>query len=83
MSRTSVSWRKIQRFFSRRDYIIYKKGGDTYIEAPKGANTAIRSRNVVRIGHKCSSRSGDEVYDCYLKNIENAFGVTREDILNG
>ena len=72
MSQQEVKWKHIYSYFSKRNYEIYNEGGDT----------ASRTRNVIKIGHKCSNKPGAQVYDCYINNIRSAFGVTRKDLLS-
>ena len=63
MSQQSVKWALVKRYFSKRNYEIKFSGGDAYIYAPRDGNNEERSRNVVKIGHKCSNRGGAEVWD--------------------
>jgi len=80
--RPVVKWLQVRNYFLRRNYEIRSSGGDKIIIAPKVGDKK-RSRNTVRIGHKCCNRPGDEMYDAYLSAIKRAFGVTRRQILNG
>ena len=81
MNKKQVKWKHLRRFLEKNGYIIHKAGGDTIISAPKDGNNSKRSRAVVTIGHKCSTKDSDIVWDSYLKAIERAFSITREDIL--
>ena len=84
MSQPAVKWKDLKKYFIRHGYEIMHKGGDAMIKAPKENHRATpRSRNVIRIGHKSSNKPGSEVLPCYLRNIENAFGITRKDIRDG
>jgi len=83
MSQQAVKWSDVKRFFLRKDYVIEGCGGDKIIKAPKGTPSGDRTRNQVRIGHKCCSKPGDQLYDSYLSSLKRAFGVTRDDILRG
>jgi len=81
MSRPAIVWAQVENYFSRRGYTIKFRGGERIIVAPKKSD-ARRTRNQIVIGHKCCDSPRALVYDCYLNNIKNAFGVTRNDILN-
>lgn len=83
MSQRAVKWSNVKKYFLRRDYVIEGCGGDKIIKAPKQTPAKARTRNQVRIGHKCCSKPGDQVYESYLASLKRAFGVTRNDILNG
>jgi len=79
MPRRIVKWRVLQRHLEREGYEIRGSGGDKLIIAPK-SSPALRSRNVVRIGHKCCSKPGDQVWPAYLKALERAFSINIDDI---
>jgi hypothetical protein len=80
MSHPPVRWRDVQRYFLAHGYEIRSpKTGDKFIVAPRG--TPGVTRLTCRIGHKCCSKPGDEVWDCYLAAIKRFFGVTWQDIL--
>jgi hypothetical protein len=80
MSHRRVKWSDVDRYFTARGYEIQsRKSGDKFIVAPKGAPGT--TRNTCRIGHKCCSNPGDELYDCYLSAIKRFFNVTVDDIL--
>jgi len=83
MSQQAIKWSDVKKFFLRRNYVIEGSGGDKIIKAPKQTPTKNRTRNQVRIGHKCCSKPGDQVYDSYLSSLKRAFGVTHGDILKG
>ncbi len=81
MSQTTVKWGQLERFVLGHGYRIRPSGGDKIILAPKDGK--LRTRNQVRIGHKCCNKPGDELYDCYLSALHRAFGITRKGILKG
>lgn len=81
MSHPRPKWGQTQRFFRKRHYTIRPTGGDKIIVAPKDGDSK-RTRQTVRIGHKCCSGPGNELLPCYVSQIKRAFGVTAEDILN-
>lgn len=83
MSSRAVKWSDVKRFFLSRGYVIEGSGGDKIIKAPKETPKKPRTRNQVRIGHKCCNKPGDQIYECYLSSLKRAFSVTREDILGG
>lgn len=82
MSQPRVKWFQVKRYFLRRGYEIRPSGGDKIIVAPQNKKGQ-RSRNMVRIGHKCCSQPAAELYDCYLSLIKRTFGVTRAEIIKG
>ena len=82
MSHQSVKWGQVKRYFESRDYVIYGSGGDKIISAPKDG-AAERTRQTVLIGHRFCGHAGDEVSPGYIRQIERAFGVTREQLLKG
>lgn len=57
MSQPAVKWGQVKKYFTQRGYVIKSKGGEKFIIAPKNDDTP-RTRNSVRIGHKCCSHSG-------------------------
>ncbi len=83
MSQPVIRWGQVKKYFLSRGYEITKSGGDTLISAPKNINKSGRTRNIVRIGHKCSSKDGDDVWDSYLSLIKRAFNITRDQIIKG
>lgn len=82
MNRPSIVWADVRNYFLRRGYTIESRGGEKIIIAPKKSD-AKRTRNQVVIGHKCCDSPNAVVYHCYLNAIKRAFGVARNDILNG
>jgi hypothetical protein len=81
MGQPRVKWGDVKRYFERRGYQIYNKGGDAFIVAPKDGTP--RSRQSVLIGHHCSNHAGAELGRGYVRAIERAFGVTLNQILEG
>ena len=81
MGRQRLKWAQVKRYFDRHGYTIHWQGGDALIVAP-ATDSAGRTRNTVRIGHKCCNHGGDELFDCYVQAIRRAFGVNANDILN-
>ena len=81
MSQPRVKWGDIERFCKRNGYEIKGRGGDKIIVAPKG-DGGLRSRNMVRIGHKSCGHKGVEVLECYISSLKRAFGITRRQLLD-
>jgi hypothetical protein len=80
VSKRRVKWGQAKRFFERAGYTIRTKGGDRIIVAPSDGSGR-RTRQTVRIGHRYSTRAGDELLPAHLSAIRRAFGVRAEDIL--
>jgi hypothetical protein len=80
MSGHRLEWGQVKRYFLTRGYVIYADGGDKLIYAPKDMDHR-RRRQVVRIGHKFSTRDNDELLDVHVTRIKLAFGVTKQMIL--
>ena len=80
MSQGQVKWGQLRRYRTQHGYILQGRGGETKISAPPQSHLP-GTRNQVVIGHRCSNHAGVVVYDCYLKALQRAFGITREDIL--
>lgn len=78
MSRKAIKWGQLQRFLRKRGFEVTGSGGEKMIRAPKSKE--LKSRSVVCLGHKSCSKPGNQVYDCYINQICNAFGVTRKEI---
>jgi len=82
MTRPTITWAQVRRYFTRRGYLIKSRGGDKIIQAPR-EQTSSGKRNQVVIGHKCCNQHNAVVYSSYLSALHRAFGVTRNDILRG
>jgi hypothetical protein len=82
MSQQPVKWGQVKRYFENRGYEIVSRGGDKIIKAPAD-NNPIRHRQTVLIGHEYSDSAGTELARGHLSAIKRAFGVTRDEILNG
>ena len=80
MSGPAITWGQLKRYFIKRGYLIITHDDDAIIIAPP--NDKPRSRNGVRINQRYSSRDNTVIPPVYLRNIENAFGITRDEILN-
>lgn len=80
MSKTSVKWGEVCRYFNQHpDYEIYYQGGDAIIlKKPSGEGQ--RGKTVVRIGHKFLNRT-KELTHAHLNKIKRTFGISPEDIL--
>ena len=81
MSLRRPKWKQVERFFLRRGFDIRSVGGDRILVAPPGWNPG-RKRQTVRIGHRFT-KVGAELPWGHIRQIERAFGVTREELLEG
>lgn len=81
MSRARPKWRQVSRYLKRNNYVVVGDGGDKIVIAPAQGGAA-RTRNTVRIGHKCCSKPGNEVWPCYTNALNRAFGISLDDLLN-
>ena len=83
MSQRAVKWKHIQRYFTGKGFTIRPgKGGEKCLVAPKGWQGG-SGRSVVRIGHKYCTKANDELPPCYIAAIKRAFGVSRQELLDG
>ena len=82
MSQPRVKWKQARKYFKRRGYVLRPSGGDTIIVPPRENPGKRHSRAPVCIGHKFSNTPNAELLNVHLKRIHDAFGVTREDLLN-
>ena len=81
MGQARPKWSQVSRYFKKRDFTIYHKGGDCFIKAPPSFASQGKCP-IVKIGHKYCNSAGAELLPCYCKKIERTFRVTVEEILN-
>lgn len=80
MSRPAIKWGQIERYCNAKGFTIKPAGGEKIIYPPKHNNTA-RSRQGVRIAHRCCSHAGDELMGCYVSKLRNVLGIDIDELL--
>ena len=82
MGRPAIKWGQVVRYCNKYGYTIRDgKGGEKVIISPPNASAGPRSRQPVRIGHKCCNRDGDELYGCYVSKLRNVLNFDMDELM--
>jgi len=74
-----IRWHQVEAYFTKPDYEIYDRGPNKIIVDMRGK----RPRDSIVIDRDCCFIRSAEVLKPFLRQIENVFGVTPQQIVAG
>lgn len=80
MSTPAIKWGQVERYCRDRGFTITSSGGEKIIHAPRTGG-GDRTRQQVRIAHRCCSHAGNTLMGCYVSKLRNVLKIDLDELL--